>query len=791
MADERRETLLRMFPDYDADILIASMTNASVEQIADWCLNNPERVPMKRKGEKRRHPESAPSSPGGENDSDSDLEFDDIADGLLLDRLIKELLNRLKKEMLLQENKCETFSNEIKFVIMAVYPKLRMDFLRHAFQESGSRLCATLIIGFFVSNKLTQRLRDSMPNPQSNMWVMTDPLNATRKRYALDIFDGDISHYPEQITTPIRKFVTMMNALAEKYPRIINRLELLPEAFQLRLDVPDDIEKFDCAVCFSEYTITRRIMCGAGPSTGPEDERHSFCRNCVKHQAQAATEDMPLAEGGIGLKCMEYKCTHAILYSAVRNLIPKKVRRKIDERIMEENIGNAGLNLERCRECNFAIEMEESKEDNKDNDHFGISCAELDDKNKVDKKQRELERRLNEAVIRKCKCGLQFTKSDGCNKMTCRCGKTQCYLCRKEGINYTHFCQHVRVPGAPQQQCQQCDKACTLWADANQLDQQLIQRIRAENDEAVANPDGPGPSRPHAVRRLSPVYRPVPNMVPFFPAAPMQYRMPEMVQQQQPPAAPLRHHHYMPDGFNFGFHNGPQGFNVNVNIENPHNHDGDRLARRNEERMQREMVRQRNRELVRQVQIARRDVENAQERAINIARMRDEQYERLQQLRATEEATANMRQDRERLMQMFNDNQAVIRNINQNGVIPEAHPQRRELNFAPQQPLPAPRRRAEIRFAEPKIRNREPQFPDEATAANINQNGQMQQQLQPLMRRHQHFNPTLNLPAPAVHQRQQPNAQNGKAMAINVNRNHEIQHNQRQQLPVFETKTVY
>lgn len=32
---------------------------------------------------------------------------------------------------------------------------------------------------------------------------------------------------------------------------------------------------------------------------------------------------------------------------------------------MEENIGNSGLNLERCRECNFAIEMEESKEENK------------------------------------------------------------------------------------------------------------------------------------------------------------------------------------------------------------------------------------------------------------------------------------------------------------------------------------------------------------------------------------------------------------------------------------------
>uniref|UniRef100_A0AC35FTU1 CUE domain-containing protein n=1 Tax=Panagrolaimus sp. PS1159 TaxID=55785 RepID=A0AC35FTU1_9BILA len=159
MAEEKRETLIRMFPDYDIDTLLASMTNASTEQIADWCLNNPGRVPMKRKGEKRKHPEPAPS-PSGEHDSDSDLEFDDIADGLLLDRLVKELLNKLRKEMSLQNNKSVEIVNDAKYVLGAVYPRLRVDFLKIAFIESGYRLFAALIIGFFVSNKLTQRLRD-------------------------------------------------------------------------------------------------------------------------------------------------------------------------------------------------------------------------------------------------------------------------------------------------------------------------------------------------------------------------------------------------------------------------------------------------------------------------------------------------------------------------------------------------------------------------------------------------------------------------------------------------------
>ena len=49
---------------------------------------------------------------------------------------------------------------------------------------------------------------------------------------------------------------------------------------------------------------------------------------------------------------------------------------------------------------------------------------------------------MNDAVIRKCPCcSLAFVKSDGCNKVTCRCGLTCCYLCRASPIDYEHFCQ--------------------------------------------------------------------------------------------------------------------------------------------------------------------------------------------------------------------------------------------------------------------------------------------------------------------------------------------------------------
>jgi len=75
------------------------------------------------------------------------------------------------------------------------------------------------------------------------------------------------------------------------------------------------------------------------------------------------------------------------------------------------------------------------------------------------------------AIKRTCpRCGTSFVKSSGCNKLTCVCGYSMCYLCRKNigkagsntegGEGYRHFCEHFRP--TPGQKCQECDK-CDLY----------------------------------------------------------------------------------------------------------------------------------------------------------------------------------------------------------------------------------------------------------------------------------------------------------------------------------------
>ncbi|KAL7077961.1 hypothetical protein ACQ4LE_003459 [Meloidogyne hapla] len=293
-------------------------------------------------------------------------------------------------------------------------------------------------------------------------------------------------------------------------------------------------ERFECLVCSDHFPIDRIVFCTItnneneineklenepGPSRRIYEELkkneeksdhqvHAFCHECILGQASAAVGEIPIAKGGIGLRCMMTDCDNPILYSEIRNLLPEEVQKKLEERMMEENIGMALLdNLERCKKCNFAIELEMDKQLNKvfdcivcnakfcrlcerdwDDEHFGLSCKEMDRKEKKDKKERAIEKKLNEAVIRKCpRCGVQFVKEKGCNRMTCRCGMTQCYICRESGIDYKHFCPHPRDPNNPQKSCNKCKKKCLLHEDANKKDEQLIKEIREREKAEVKN----------------------------------------------------------------------------------------------------------------------------------------------------------------------------------------------------------------------------------------------------------------------------------------------------------------
>lgn len=226
--------------------------------------------------------------------------------------------------------------------------------------------------------------------------------------------------------------------------------------------------------------------------------RHAFCIDCFVGQAKAATTDMPLANGGIGLPCMANNCRNPVLFSEYRSFIPPDVRRQLNSRIAMENISLAKLsNLERCHECNYAIMIEVPKDQLRvftclrcdyeycrlcerpwKEDHFGKRCEEVDHDEKANKRH-NIEDQLSNVLIRKChRCQMPFVKDYGCNRMVCRCQATQCYLCRAKDVQYDHFCQHFRMPN--QKKCNACNKTCFLWVNPENKDRAELAAIRKD-----------------------------------------------------------------------------------------------------------------------------------------------------------------------------------------------------------------------------------------------------------------------------------------------------------------------
>lgn len=192
-------------------------------------------------------------------------------------------------------------------------------------------------------------------------------------------------------------------------------------------------------------------------------------------------------------------CDASYPMSQLQKALSSNILSKYEDRVQEENIYLADLaDLVRCPSCDFAALMDPEdkvfkchnqtclketcrycKEDW--TEHFGKRCDEIEKKDEV-KLRLQFKEKMTEAKIRTChKCKAKFTKSDGCNKMTCRCGAKMCYICRKPNIDYDNFCRHLRDPNKGKY-CTECT-ACSLWSNPEQDDERAVAEIRKEAEE--------------------------------------------------------------------------------------------------------------------------------------------------------------------------------------------------------------------------------------------------------------------------------------------------------------------
>ncbi|GMT01892.1 hypothetical protein PENTCL1PPCAC_24066 [Pristionchus entomophagus] len=229
---------------------------------------------------------------------------------------------------------------------------------------------------------------------------------------------------------------------------------------------------FTCTVCYEEFRSHLAVSCVVGPTASTDEETHSFCADCVRGYAGAALSSNVIVPSGIGIKCMQPRCTNILMRAHIEQVLDERTLAALDPHFADEAIIAAGLQAEKCQRCPFAAIIVEPPEQHPvfacrrdtcrhqycrlcgrvwDKNHEGKTCKELDPEFIVLK----MAEKLNEMLIHRCpRCNKAFEKIEGCNKITCPCGQLSCFVCKQAVEGYDHFQDRNAATGK-----------CPLWED--------------------------------------------------------------------------------------------------------------------------------------------------------------------------------------------------------------------------------------------------------------------------------------------------------------------------------------
>ncbi|KAG0607036.1 hypothetical protein M758_9G187900 [Ceratodon purpureus] len=287
---------------------------------------------------------------------------------------------------------------------------------------------------------------------------------------------------------------------------------------------PGDIE---CGCCCSDYRFEEMVQCAEG---------HLFCFTCLRRRVEEST--FGGAQACTSLPCMDTSgCEEFFPWSEVKRALPPDVLAKYEQRQAEDAVVQAKITgLVYCPFCNTPWEVDPdlrvlecanesckkaSCVECREPSHIPLRCEEVEKRSET-ALRRSIEERMTKALLRVCTaCKAELLKSDGCNKVTCRCGQTMCYVCRQPIVpNYKHFCQHAR-PG-PKKECTLCKK-CSLWEEEEE--HEIVGAAREAAMKELAQDD------PNLLKRtIGPKLEKVPkkkHKPPAIPAVPFRPPPPE------------------------------------------------------------------------------------------------------------------------------------------------------------------------------------------------------------------------------------------------------------------------
>jgi E3 ubiquitin-protein ligase RNF216 len=185
----------------------------------------------------------------------------------------------------------------------------------------------------------------------------------------------------------------------------------------------------ECCCCFDTYPQDQIAKC---------NNDHTICKDCINIATKIAVGEMKL-----------FKCPHG-----------DKCDQSIDESIINKFVVDDGLikaysnmsikinidsieGLHQCMYCDYAIIVEGELDafycEGECKKNYCFKCSEeLHEGQRCKEKFHNEAEELTEKHTIKC-CGRIIVRYDGCNKLTCNCGKLWCWYCKSAINDYTHF----------------------------------------------------------------------------------------------------------------------------------------------------------------------------------------------------------------------------------------------------------------------------------------------------------------------------------------------------------------
>ncbi|CAG0897083.1 unnamed protein product [Cyprideis torosa] len=264
----------------------------------------------------------------------------------------------------------------------------------------------------------------------------SDPLLEADLRSVLDVC-GDISE------DDVRKALLAYPPGEERVNNVITFFTN-PVPDDIPYEILEDEKLWSCETCYDEKLRFVDMF----PCSG--DEIHFFCKPCVRKSVMTQYREGKTTFGCLNcaeeysVEALEQLVGAELTYVIRRRAIAKEIRAANVPGYVEcpfcENLWiDEHLELEGVVTCNNPRCAKTSCAKCQLEDHRPEPCySERDEEVKA---RIEMEEIMAKALIRNChKCKTAFTKSHGCNKMTCpNCGAFSCYLCKQPITGYDHF----------------------------------------------------------------------------------------------------------------------------------------------------------------------------------------------------------------------------------------------------------------------------------------------------------------------------------------------------------------